>query len=214
MGCFWISLRPISTFVTAAFVRPGSDCSRIIAPVYVRSHNRGFGAFGLGDAAGTIASTIQKVEGYYPGTLAYTNNNPGNLIFVGQAGASPGAGGFASFPTYDAGYQALLNQIQNYANRGLTIDQMMNIYAPALDSKGNPTGNNPTLYANTIANSLGVSTSTTVADALSGASLDDSTGDFATGSDFEDLFSSDTAPDPMMVGAAVLAAGLLLYALA
>jgi hypothetical protein len=114
--------------------------------------------------AAVIASTIQQVEGYYPGTLAYTNNNPGNLIYVGQAGATPGAGGFAAFPSYDAGYQALLNQIQNYANRGLTIDQMMNLYAPA----GQGT-NNPTAYANTIASALGVSTDTTVADALAGA---------------------------------------------
>ena len=114
--------------------------------------------------AATIAQTIQQVEGYYPGSVAYTNNNPGNLIFVGQAGATPGAGGFAAFPSYDAGYQALLNQIQNYANRGLTIDQMMNLYAPA--GQGN---NNPTAYANTIASALGVSTDTTVADALAGA---------------------------------------------
>jgi hypothetical protein len=114
--------------------------------------------------AAIIANTIQQVEGYYPGSLAYTNNNPGNLIFVGQAGATQGAGGFASFPSYDAGYQALLNQIQNYANRGLTIDQMMNLYAPA--GQGS---NNPTAYANTIAGALGVSTDTTVANALAGA---------------------------------------------
>jgi hypothetical protein len=123
--------------------------------------------------ASTIASTIQQVEGYYPGTLAYKNNNPGNLIFVGQAGATPGAGGFAAFPSYDAGYQALLNQIQNYANRGLTIQQMMNIYAPATDNNGNPTGNNPTLYANQIASALGVSTDTTVAAALGGGTTAD-----------------------------------------
>jgi hypothetical protein len=43
--------------------------------------------------AAIIANTIQQVEGYYPGSLAYTNNNPGNLIFVGQAGATQGAGG-------------------------------------------------------------------------------------------------------------------------
>jgi hypothetical protein len=116
--------------------------------------------------AALIASTIQQVEGYYPGSLAYTNNNPGNLIYVGQTGATPGAGGFAAFPSYDAGYQALLNQIQNYANRGLTIDQMMNLYAPA--GQGS---NNPTAYANTIASALGVSTDTTVADALAGAGM-------------------------------------------
>jgi hypothetical protein len=111
----------------------------------------------------TIASTIQTVEGYYPGTYAYVNNNPGNLIYVGQAGATLGTGGFASFPTYDAGYQALLNQIQLYANKGMTIQDMMNVYAPA--GQG---GNNPTSYANTVATALGVSPDTLVSDALAG----------------------------------------------
>lgn len=123
---------------------------------------------GLGQTssgAATIAATIQQVEGYYPGTPAYTNNNPGNLIYVGQSGATAGAGGFAAFPSYDAGYQALLNQIQSYANQGLTIQQMMNKYAPAGDGS-----NNPTAYANQIASALGVPTDTTVADAISGGS--------------------------------------------
>lgn len=106
----------------------------------------------------TIASTIQQVEGYYPGTLAYTNNNPGNLVYVGQAGATPGAGGFAKFPSYDAGLQALDDQIQLYAARGMTISQMMNTYAPA------SAGNNPTAYAQTIANSLGVDPNTSLLD--------------------------------------------------
>jgi hypothetical protein len=114
-------------------------------------------------AISTIASTIQTVEGYYPGSLAYQNNNPGNLIYVGQAGATEGAGGFAAFPSYDAGYQALVNQIQIYSNQGLTINQMMNKYAPAGDGS-----NNPTAYAQTIASALGVSPDTTVADALAG----------------------------------------------
>jgi hypothetical protein len=135
--------------------------------------------------AAIIANTIQQVEGYYPGSLAYTNNNPGNLIFVGQAGATQGAGGFASFPSYDAGYQALLNQIQNYANRGLTIDQMMNLYAPA--GQGN---NNPTAYASTIASALGVSTDTTVANALAGAGSTADTGISTAGVLSTDPFSS------------------------
>ena len=174
--------------------------------MYVR---RGFGRFGLGDSAATIASTIQKVEGYYPGTLAYRNNNPGNLIYVGQPGATPGAGGFAAFPSYDAGYQALLNQIQNYANRGLTIQQMMDIYAPASQP-----GNNPTLYANQIASALGVSTDTTVADALAGTSADSSASD-TSGVDLGSMFTTaDGSPDPVAIGAALLAGGLLLYAIA
>ena len=168
--------------------------------MYVR---RGMGS--VSPSADTIAQTIQKVEGYYPGTLAYTNNNPGNLIYVGQAGATPGAGGFAAFPSYDAGYQALLNQIQNYANRGLTIDQMMAIYAPATQA-----GNNPGLYAQTIASSLGVTPDTLVSDALAG------TGSNASlTSDIPDTSGVDTSGtiDPSLLIGGALLAGLVLYQL-
>jgi hypothetical protein len=63
-------------------------------------------------------------------TLAGKNNNPGNLRFVGQAGASQGVGGFARFDSPEAGYQALINQIQLDASRGLTVSQFINKYAP------------------------------------------------------------------------------------
>src|ERR1700685_4206089 len=96
----------------------------------------------------TIASTIQTVEGYYPGTPAYINNNPGNFMFVGQPGATQGTpmgstgSYFAAFPSYQAGLTALDSQIQSYANQGLTIEQMMEKYAPLTDNNGNPTGTN------------------------------------------------------------------------
>lgn len=111
--------------------------------------------YGLGtldpSAAQTIASTIQQVEGYYPGSLAYRNNNPGNLIYAGQPGATQGTNGFAVFDSYADGYQALLNQLNNYASRGMTISSMMAVYAPAAQA-----GNDPGSYANQIAASLGV----------------------------------------------------------
>jgi len=102
-----------------------------------------------------IANTIQRVEGYFPGSLAYRNNNPGNLIYVGQAGAIPGDGGFARFASYNDGWQALLDQIQRYASRGMTIQSMMNVYAPAGDGD-----NNPNAYAREIAGALGVTVDT------------------------------------------------------
>lgn len=169
--------------------------------MYVRS--RGVRGLGQTPAAATVAQTIQKVEGYYPGTLAYTNNNPGNLIFVGQAGATQGAGGFAAFPSYDAGYQALLNQIQNYSNRGLTIQQMMDIYAPATQA-----GNNPTLYAQTIATSLGVTPDTLLSDALA------ETGSPSDTSVLADTSGTSTGIDPTLAIGGALLAGLLLYQLA
>ena len=181
--------------------------------MYLTRRSRGFGQVSSSGLQ-TIAATIQQVEGYYPGTLAYTNNNPGNLIYVGQAGATQGTGGFAAFPSYDAGYQALLNQIQNYANRGLTIDQMMAIYAPA--GQGS---NNPSSYAQTIASNLGVSTSTPVSAAISGGSTDTSTPASLLipdlSSDLTDLTGSTdsgTGFDPTLVVGGILLAALGVWA--
>jgi hypothetical protein len=114
---------------------------------------------GLGDI-NTVAQTIQTVEGYYPGPVSYTNNNPGNLKYAGQAGATQGANGFAVFSTYDAGYQALVNQINLDASRGQTIAQFTSIYAPAADN------NNPTSYAATIANATGLSVNDPLSEAI------------------------------------------------
>jgi hypothetical protein len=116
---------------------------------------------GLGDI-NTVAQTIQQVEGYYPGSVSYTNNNPGNLKYAGQPGATLGANGFAVFPNYDAGYQALLNQINLDASRGQTIAQFTSIYAPAADN------NNPTSYAQTIANAAGLSVNDPLSEAIAG----------------------------------------------
>lgn len=110
------------------------------------------------------ASLIQTIEGYFPGSISYTNNNPGNLKYVGQAGATGAdSRGFAIFPTYDAGFAALENQVAYDANNGLTIAQFAAKYAPASD------GNNPTSYASTIASTFGLSPSDPLTATASGA---------------------------------------------
>jgi hypothetical protein len=96
-------------------------------------------------AAVAIANAITVQEGAGAGTLATRNNNPGNLIYVGQPGATQGAGGFASFPTYAAGQAALIAQIQLDATRGTdaagrpinTVSDLISSWAPA--SAGNDT---------------------------------------------------------------------------
>jgi hypothetical protein len=150
----------------------------------------------------TIASTIQTQEGYYPGSLAYTNNNPGNLIYAGQAGATPGAGGFAAFPSYAAGQAALDNQIQIYATNGLTINQMMALYAPA--GQGS---NNPSAYAQTIADALGVSPDTTLTDipALMASDSGDSSSDDSDSG--EEIVALGMTGSELAIGAGIL--GLL-----
>jgi len=83
-----------------------------------------------------MAKAITQMEGTYPpgstvggvyypnGTPAYQNNNPGNLMYAGQTGASPGgAAGFAKFDTLADGQAALNNQIQYNINKGMTLQQ-------------------------------------------------------------------------------------------
>lgn len=96
-------------------------------------------------AVNALASAIQTQEGYYPGSLAYTNNNPGNLIYVGQPGATQGAGGFAKFSSYDLGLSALKGQITLDATRGTdaagnavtNVSELISSWAPASDPRNN-----------------------------------------------------------------------------
>ena len=68
--------------------------------------------------------------------LNIRNNNPGNLRFVGQEGASPGEGGFAKFETPQAGLDAMRAQIElDTQKRGLNLSQFLNKYAPPSENK-------------------------------------------------------------------------------
>lgn len=108
---------------------------------------------GLAGLFDTVAATIQKVEGWFPGSSSYRLNNPGNLMYAGQPGATPhpltGSDGkvrvFAEFDTLANGQAALDRQIALDASRGLTIAQFTAKYAPAQDS------NDPASYAAAIA---------------------------------------------------------------
>lgn len=199
-------------FIPVPRVSPGRH-PRPRSVLLTRGGLSGLGAVQVLDPSttATIAAAIQTQEGYYPGTLAYQNNNPGNLIYAGQAGATPGAGGFASFPDYQTGLEALNNQIQLYAGRGLTIQGMMNVYAPAAS------GNNPTLYASNVATALGVSPDTLLSSLSPGgaASLDASampTNVYTDAGTFSlDSFLSAGSVDPVLLGMGVVALGVVLY---
>jgi hypothetical protein len=190
-----------------------------------RPAGRGVGSFfwspalGLGASSSSsvipqIGAVIQQIEGWAPGSLSYQNNNPGNLIFVGQAGAVLGAGGFAKFPTYDAGLQAMYNQIQIFQNNGLTLNQMMGKWAPA----GQGT-NNPVAYANSIASTVGIDPDTPLADVSAGSSVYS----LPSGGSFtDDLTAAFSAPDlstaagivagdPVLLSVGVLLGGLVLW---
>jgi hypothetical protein len=96
----------------------------------------------------SLASAIFRQEGtidasgnWVPSSLGYRLNNPGNLNYAGQPGASPttmGNGQEAQFDTMDAGIAATNAQLAKDAGRGLTISQEFTKWA---------TGNNAAYIA-------------------------------------------------------------------
>lgn len=85
---------------------------------------------------------------------AERNNNPGNLNFVGQAGATLEGGNnarFAKFGSTAEGVSALAKQLGRYGDRGLnTLKKIINTYAPSSE-------NNTQAYIDALSKRLGVS---------------------------------------------------------
>lgn len=159
-------------------------------PLYVRVprvHLRV--ARGVGDIA-ALAAGVKQIEGYIPpnakypqGSLAYQNNNPGNIMYIGQPGAVLGAGGFARWPTYEAGYQGLLDQINANAASGMTLSEFTCHYAGcARDcTKCPPGANNTAVYLDQLQRSTGASADTPLTSIIAGSgggSIDMPTGDY------------------------------------
>lgn len=179
-----------------------------------RGHFTGLGVSNVTPtpAMQTLAQAIQTQEGYYPGSIAYTDNNPGNLMYAGQPGATAGPGGFAVFDSYADGQQALYNQLNLYATgtcgacggQPLTIEQMTAIYAPATQP-----GNDPAVYATNLANAVGASPSSSLSDVFAGtASSSDSDSGSGSGVDLSSLGLGTV--DPMTLALyAVLGVGVL-----
>ncbi len=104
-----------------------------------------------------LALAHQQHEGYYPGSYAYRNNNPGNIRGVG--------GAFIHYPTYAAGFVALEGdlQVKIFGTAGsvlryiamtgkpyenLTMQDYVAIYAPSADH------NNPIIYCDALCKTL------------------------------------------------------------
>lgn len=164
----------------------------------------------------SIANEIQQLEGWFSGSVSQTNNNPGNLMYAGQPGATgQTAAGFAVFPTYQAGYQALQNQIALDASRGLTISQFANKYAPAAG------GNDPASYAAQLAAATGLSVNDplALADSSAVASVSPSTSP-SSSFDLSTLFPGVSSPSDgssdntlLYVGLGLAGGALALFAL-
>jgi hypothetical protein len=83
-----------------------------------------------------IADSIERQEGYAPGTRAYRNNNPGNI----WDGLDPANGktrriwpeypiddeGFLKLPDYATGRALMESQIRIKINRGETLTKLIN----------------------------------------------------------------------------------------
>jgi hypothetical protein len=87
--------------------------------------------------------------------LSKANNNPGNLRFVGQPGATQGKNGFARFETPQAGVEALARQIQLDASRHLTLANFISKFAP-------PSENDTKQYIQQIAAATGTKPTTPI----------------------------------------------------
>lgn len=81
----------------------------------------------------SIAQAIARFEGgLTPGTIAYNNNNPGNLKYSyweTQYGASEGVNGFALFPSFGSGMDALNARVTELENSGDSIAQLIHTWA-------------------------------------------------------------------------------------
>lgn len=163
---------------------------------------------GLGQSSlvSQMAAAITKVEGYFPpgtpgypnGSVAYQNNNPGNLMYAGQAGASPGgAAGFAKFDTLADGQAALNNQIQSQINKGQNLQQFFYQYAPPNTSNAagaQQTQSATDAYIATVSQQLGIGPSVPLNQVQTGnySPSSDSSGssDASNGGTFSDLVAS------------------------
>ena len=82
--------------------------------------------------------------------IGLRNNNPLNIRFAGQPGAEPGEGGFARFPTMEAGIGEAQRQLGLYASRGVnTLRGAISRWAP-------PSENNTEAYVTRVAQATGI----------------------------------------------------------
>jgi len=122
---------------------------------------RGFGGRLRGSidpgAVDSIAAGIQTQEGYYPGSRSYRNNNPGNLRFAGQPGASSDPDGFAVFGSYSQGLQALKNQISLDVSRRSDVNgRPISTLSDLLSSWAPPSENDTTAYIAAVSATTGI----------------------------------------------------------
>jgi hypothetical protein len=85
------------------------------------------------DPVTLLACAIATQEGYFtPGTFPQEHNNPGDLEYEGQIGASPVVGSpLAHFATRALGENALFRQLRAQIAEGQTVSEIIAQWAPS-----------------------------------------------------------------------------------
>jgi hypothetical protein len=117
------------------------DYRRVVIPADMLAKNekerRARGVSASSAASDGIGSSVVTGEIAIPESsrIAKEHNNPGNLKFAGQTGATEGedaqdGGKWAKFESPEAGVEALREQIELDAGRGQTVREFVTKYAP------------------------------------------------------------------------------------
>lgn len=102
---------------------------------------------------------VYETEARRGGSLAWRNNNPGNIrngSFAESHGAYAGksSSGFAVFPTYEQGAAAIVELLKTPTYSGKTIAKAISTYAPSSDN------NDPVAYAAHVERATGLQADT------------------------------------------------------
>lgn len=167
MGEFGKMLNMIADLLNAIKDGNWADAARIGKKLLNQGSDQPDALPQVSDSANSAADWVKDKTGFDPRSVGRTvrgwfsgdstrgerNNNPGNLNYAGQAGAtleSPG-GRFASFETAYDGLRAMARQLMLYAGRGInTVSDIISKWAPPSD------GNNTSAYIDAVSQGLGV----------------------------------------------------------
>ncbi len=131
---------------------------------------RPYGVGELGFSLDQLAGAITRQEGACSAPGVCVNNNPGNLRAY-RSDQPVDSRGIRIFPSFEAGYAALIGQEQINIGKGLTTQEFFGGkpgvypgYAPAADN------NNPTGYAANVSSWLGIPSDVPLSSLLDGSS--------------------------------------------
>ena len=138
----------LAGIVASGSLRPGFGGR---TPRILESIDKVFRPTGTGGTSSMSAAPAASAgAGATRPPVSIRNNNPGNLRFANQPGATRGELGFARFNSPEAGIEALRRQVYlDTQGRGLTLSQFINKYAP-------PNENNTSRYVSYVSQQTGI----------------------------------------------------------